>query len=508
MNLPNFAVDLDDRVYEGARKRAQQEGKTLDQALATLLRDYAKGETTQGPTTYTVQRGDTLSKIARTVYGDPYKYPLIQQANNITDPSRIWVGQVLIIPAVAGTAPAPTPTPAPVPVPPPPAPAPAPSPAPAPTPTPTPAPAPAPTPTPAPAPTQPTIGDYVRAMPKGLRADRARGVSLVFQFQLSPGGMWTVGVVDGGAQVGQGQPYPPHVTIAMSSADFIKLAQGQLDAVAAYQRGQIRISGDVRQAARLPELFAPWAGSLGSPTPTPVPVPSPTPVPTPTPVPVPTPAPTPSPTPSPTPTPAPGGVNATLLNGSFDDYQPYIRDGEAKVWKESQFPEEFGKNWTLSLIDEGKGRLHLMNSGVFGRFTQKYFGGSGLDYHQHGRYSQVVTSRYRFDLAFQQTVAAKPGQSYTLKGMIVSFYKGTGGERKDGVIFKTIGIDPTGGSDWRSPNVVWGERDGTDNAWRYPSVRATAKTNAITVFIRLENTKSDVGETELNIVHVEHFTLE
>ena len=92
--------------------------------------------------------------------------------------------------------------------------------------------------------------------------------------------------------------------------------------------------------------------------------------------------------------------------------------------------------------------------------------------------------------------------------MIVSFYKGTSGERKDGVVFKTIGIDPTGGRDWSSPKVIWGERDGTDNAWRYPSVQATAQATAITVFIRLENTEKDVGETELNIVHVEHFTLE
>lgn len=196
------------------------------------------------------------------------------------------------------------------------------------------------------------------------------------------------------------------------------------------------------------------------------------------------------------------------MNGSFDEYQPYHRDNENKVWKEPQFPEEYGKYWTLQLISEKKPRLHLMNSGVYGKFAQKYYGGKGLDYHQHGRYSQVIASQYGYDLVFYQTVAAQSGRDYTFKGMIVSFYKGTSGERADNKIFKTIGIDPTGGRDYNAATVIWGERDGKDNEWRYPSLRVKATANAITVFIRIENTEKDVGKTELNLVHLERFELE
>lgn len=196
------------------------------------------------------------------------------------------------------------------------------------------------------------------------------------------------------------------------------------------------------------------------------------------------------------------------MNGSFDEYQPYHRDGENKFWKEPQFPEEYGKYWTLQLISERKSRLHLMHSGTYGKFAQKYYGGKGLDYHQHGRYSQVIASQYGYNLVFYQTVVAQPGRDYTFKGMIVSFYKGTSGERADGKIFKTIGIDPTGGRDYSSPSVVWGERDGKDNEWRYPSLRVKAAGQAITVFIRIENTEKDVGKTELNLVHLERFELE
>jgi nucleoid-associated protein YgaU len=42
-----------------------------------------------------------LSKIARQVYNDPAKYPLIQKTNNLVNPSLIHVGQVLVIPPLA-----------------------------------------------------------------------------------------------------------------------------------------------------------------------------------------------------------------------------------------------------------------------------------------------------------------------------------------------------------------------------------------------------------------------
>ena len=51
-------------------------------------------------TFYTVVSGDTLSKIAKEHYGDAMKYPVIFEANRpmLTDPDKIYVGQVLRIP--------------------------------------------------------------------------------------------------------------------------------------------------------------------------------------------------------------------------------------------------------------------------------------------------------------------------------------------------------------------------------------------------------------------------
>lgn len=122
----NIQIDIDNAIFQAAFNRAAAEGKTLSGLVTQFLSQYAQESplasvstsrsVAAGPTTYTVQRGDSLGRIAKNVYGDARKYPLIQQANNISDPSRIWIGQVLLIPTLDGGVPAPTPTPVPGPV--------------------------------------------------------------------------------------------------------------------------------------------------------------------------------------------------------------------------------------------------------------------------------------------------------------------------------------------------------------------------------------------------------
>ena len=66
---------------------------TLKTPLKIELPDITK-------TMYTVKSGDSLSKIAKEVYGDPMKYPVIFEANKpmLSDPDKIYPGQVLYIP--------------------------------------------------------------------------------------------------------------------------------------------------------------------------------------------------------------------------------------------------------------------------------------------------------------------------------------------------------------------------------------------------------------------------
>ena len=349
--------------------------------------------------------------------------------------------------------------------------------------------------------TSSTVEKTVQAMALNFQAHKAAGLTVTYQLQLTGdgGGTWAVAVSGGQCSVSPGAPPRADTTITMSADDYLKLAAGRLNVMDAYNKGRVKVRGSTGYAQKFVEIFPPWA-ALVPPDAPPVPPSQPTPPP----------VSPPSTPPQPAAPPQPNGplpVNASLLNPSFDDFQPYIRDGQARYWLDPQYPERYGAHWVVQVIAEGEKRLHLMDSEVFGKFTQKYFGGGGRNYHIHGSHSQVITSRYSFDVVFTQTVAVQSGDTYSFAGSIVSYYKGTSGVQMDGKIFKTIGIDPTGGCDYSSPSIIWGERDGKDNAWRYPVVKAKAQAGAITVFIRLENTDPDVGVTELNIIHLDDFKL-
>jgi LysM repeat protein len=117
MPLRTVQVDVDDAIFQAALNRATREGKAIGQVIGEFLSQYAQGAAAGAPTSYTVQRGDTLGRIAQKVYGNAHQYPLIQQANNLANPSNIWVGQVLVIPPLnSATAPTPPPPPPPRPV--------------------------------------------------------------------------------------------------------------------------------------------------------------------------------------------------------------------------------------------------------------------------------------------------------------------------------------------------------------------------------------------------------
>lgn len=75
--------------------------------------DVTGGSSSTAPTpewvatsqTYTVAKGDSLSKIARRLLGDASLWPRIYEANRsiIKNPDLIHPGQVLTIPAATGT---------------------------------------------------------------------------------------------------------------------------------------------------------------------------------------------------------------------------------------------------------------------------------------------------------------------------------------------------------------------------------------------------------------------
>jgi nucleoid-associated protein YgaU len=112
-----FATDSIDVSFDAATARATLTGNVPTQAdrekIVLLVGntegvaqvDDQLGVTNPEPqaTFHTVVKGDTLSKIAKAVYGDAMKYPVIFEANKpmLKDPDLIYPGQVLRIPPAA-----------------------------------------------------------------------------------------------------------------------------------------------------------------------------------------------------------------------------------------------------------------------------------------------------------------------------------------------------------------------------------------------------------------------
>jgi len=80
---------------EYLKNLAWDEIKKIDPVFADLQHDITVG----AGTLYVVKSGDNLSKISKNFYGNPNQYVKIAQANGISDPDKISVGQELKIPA-------------------------------------------------------------------------------------------------------------------------------------------------------------------------------------------------------------------------------------------------------------------------------------------------------------------------------------------------------------------------------------------------------------------------
>jgi len=72
---------------------------TSDKPVADFS-DVQSGSSSTAPSTYTVKSGDSLSKIAKHVYGDANKWHAIFEANRdtIKNPDLIHPGDVLTLP--------------------------------------------------------------------------------------------------------------------------------------------------------------------------------------------------------------------------------------------------------------------------------------------------------------------------------------------------------------------------------------------------------------------------
>lgn len=110
LSVEELRVDLSNgRAIVSGRVPSQAEREKVvlaignNQGVAQVDDRLVVEKSEPAATLYTVQRGDTLSKIAKEHYGNAMKYPAIFEANKpmLKDPDKIYPGQTLRIPPLA-----------------------------------------------------------------------------------------------------------------------------------------------------------------------------------------------------------------------------------------------------------------------------------------------------------------------------------------------------------------------------------------------------------------------
>ncbi|MCL4300075.1 MAG: hypothetical protein KJ077_30355 [Anaerolineae bacterium] len=188
-----------------------------------------------------------------------------------------------------------------------------------------------------------------------------------------------------------------------------------------------------------------------------------------------------------------------LANSGLND--PYL-DIPGRTWNGQA--EKIASGWQPFYIAAGTydssnnaKKLHWMSSVQFALS----FG--GIDYHIEGNRAQNMWSSYQFDAGiYQQISGVTPGQGYGFDIPIVTYWRGPGYPDSDGKMVKQVGIDPTGGTDPTSSNIIWSNTNANDKAWVYMDVAATAQASTITVFARVQaGDNQSVNHTDLDMVY-------
>jgi putative sterol carrier protein len=102
-----------------------------------------------------------------------------------------------------------------------------------------------------------TVKSIFNRIPEAFLAEKAAGVDVVFQFDISgaEGGSWYATVKEGTCEVTEGSHSSPTTTIKMGDEDFVKLITGELNAMSAFTSGKLKIEGDLMKSQLIEKVF-------------------------------------------------------------------------------------------------------------------------------------------------------------------------------------------------------------------------------------------------------------
>ncbi len=102
-----------------------------------------------------------------------------------------------------------------------------------------------------------SVAAVFEAMPGAFQADKAAGVSVVFQYLISGGGggEWICAVQQGACDVKAGKHEKPSCTLKIKDSDFLDMMNGKLNPMQAFTSGKLAIEGDVMKSQLIEKVF-------------------------------------------------------------------------------------------------------------------------------------------------------------------------------------------------------------------------------------------------------------
>ena len=87
--------------------------------------------------------------------------------------------------------------------------------------------------------------------------EKAAGVDTVIQLKFtgSQASEWYLIVKDGQCESIQGSHPSPKMTMIVDADDYIKMAIGEMDAMMAFLKGKVKVTGDVTVALKMGQYF-------------------------------------------------------------------------------------------------------------------------------------------------------------------------------------------------------------------------------------------------------------
>ena len=102
-----------------------------------------------------------------------------------------------------------------------------------------------------------TCQEYFDTLGSRFVASAASGVDAVYQFVLTGtgGGTWHVIVRDGGIAVESGSHPEPSSTVSADAADYVKIANNQMNGLRAVMTRKMKVDGNLVLARKMQAMF-------------------------------------------------------------------------------------------------------------------------------------------------------------------------------------------------------------------------------------------------------------